>query len=453
MPKDSSDAEPIDALMMEAAWRYQLIAPLTKEGDPDHKASYRKDILSKRVHHPWQGEVSLKPRTLRRWCQRYRESGLKGLLRNRRRDRGLLRALPPEALERALELRVEDGRRSVPQLLKLLSQENPEWKLTRSTLDRHLRARGSARRRRGPEGPFGSFEANQPLELLQGDILHGPVALFDGKPRRSKLVGWLDDHSRFLCHLQAYPDERLPAIEDSLKRVILKFGLPERVFVDNAWVYSGRAFSLACSELGIAKIHSTPRYPVSRGKIERVFRTLREQLLQEVENVETLSARDLNRYLAAWVDSYHEQVHSQTKQSPNQRFENRLFRPVLSAEQLEQAFWQWTTRSVSSHGEIKFEGNLYRVDPSFSGQKVVVRYDPYDLSSVYLWKEGRRLTTATSERLKRRKRQGRSTPKRERNSTAAQRYLENLVNAHDERLSRELNLTSYPEQSKTKEQP
>ena len=142
------------------------------------------------------------------------------------------------------------------------------------------------------------------------------------------------------------PDEKLPAVEDSLKRVILKYGTPLRIFVDNAWVYSGKSFSLACSELGIAKIHSTPRYPVSRGKIERVFRTLREQLLREVENLEPLPVEDLNRYLSAWVDTYHDRVHSRTKETPRSRFADRPLRPVLSSEHLEQAFWQWTMRTV-----------------------------------------------------------------------------------------------------------
>lgn len=94
---------------------------------------------------------------------------------------------------------------------------------------------------------------------------------------------------------------------------------------------------------------------------------------------------------------------------------------------------------------FKFEGNLYRVDPSFSTQKVVVRYDPYDLSRIHLWRDGRRVASATTESLLHGRRRGRPTPKRTRGSQAAERYLENLVEAHDDRLARECNLTSFPE--------
>lgn len=436
--------EPIEAGLLEAAWRHQLIAPLLR-GPADHTLQYRARITSEPVDHPWRGKVSVSSRSLRRWAQLFRRDGLQSLVTRKRQDEGQSKALPPGALERALELRTEDGRRSVPLLMTLLANENKDWsKLARSTLDRHLRAKGSVRRPRGPQGPFTSFEARAPMDLWQGDILHGPVVLFDGKPRRCRIVAWIDDHSRHICYIWAYPDETLPCIEDSLKHAVLGYGVPTRIFVDNAWVYSGKAFTLACAELGIAKCHSTPRYPVSRGKIERFFRTLREQLLQEVENLEPITVEKLNEYLVAWVNGYHRRKHSRTEETPAERFAGRPIRPVLSTQHLDAAFWQWDTRTVSSHGEIKFEGNIYRVDSSFAKQKVVIRYDPFDLLRIYIWRDGRRAATATTERLIHDRRRGRSTPERTRGSTAAQAYLENLVQAHDDRLARECNLTSFP---------
>lgn len=443
----NNDEISIDPAYLEAAWRYQLVAPLLLKGASElDKSRYRAQLLARPVEHPFRGKIIIGARTLRRWCQRHREKGLTGLVWRKRKDKGAVKAIPAEALERALALRAEDGRRSVPVLLELLKGEKDEWgHIKRSTLDAHLRARGSVRSRRGPEGPFISFEAKEPMDLWQGDVLHGPLTLFGDKLKRCRIVAWLDDHSRHLCHLQAYPDEAFPSIEDALKRAILKYGVPHRLFVDNAKVYSGKALTLACSELGIAKIHSTPRYPVSRGKMERLFRTLREQLLQEVENLDPLPVEKLNSYLNAWADAYHDKEHSRTKETPRKRFSTRVLRPVPSIEHLEQSFWQWANRVVSSHGEIKFEGNIYRVDPSFSGQKVVLRYDPYDLALIHLWRDGRRVASATTEDLLYRRRPGRSIPKPTRGSQAAERYLEGLVEAHNQKLARECNLTSFPD--------
>lgn len=444
------DDENIDVRLWEAAWRFQLIAPLlSPDMDEDKKRQHRSELLASAVEHPFRGPTPLKARTLRRWCQKYRENGLEGLVPKQRMDRGVLRAFPQEALDQALALREEDGRRTVTQLIRLLLAAQPEWsgQIARSSLDRHLRARGSKRqRKRGAEGPFRTFEADEPNQLWQGDVLHGPVVRCGDTDRRCRVVCWLDDHSRFVCHLEAYGDERLPSIENSLKKAILKYGLPAQLFVDNAWVYSGKAFTLACAQLGIHKIHSTPRYPVSRGKQERLFRSLRDQVLSEVENIETLTLEQLNRYLVAWVDSYHRTRHSRTGQTPLERFSERRSR-FVPAETLEQAFWQWSTRQVSATGEIKFAGNIYRTDPSFAGRKkMVIRYDPCDLSQVYLWQEGRRVATAVPQQLLHRTRAGRPSRPRARDSQAAQRYLESLEKLHEERRLQELNLTQYPQE-------
>jgi transposase InsO family protein len=446
---ERDDAPGMDRALLEGAWRYQLIAPLLDSKTPRHgRDRYRAELLKEKVEHPWRGLVRISARTLRRWCSKARKQGLAALLPRARKDRGKLAKLPAEALQRALELRQESPQRTVAILVELLVAEHPEWKgrFSRSTLDRHLRAAGSRRQARsGPQGPFTTFEAAEPNHLWQGDVLHGPLVRVGDKTVRSRVVCWLDDHSRYICHLEAYADEKLASIEDALEKAIRKHGLPLRLFVDNALTYSGTAFTLACSELGIGKVHSTPRYPVSRGKQERCFRTLRQQLLDEVEQVEPLELPQLNRLLVAWVDRYHHTVHSRTKQTPADRFSGHELRPVLP-ELLEQAFWQWAVRDISPTGELKFAGNRYRVDPSFAGRrKMVIRYDPADMSKVHLWQDGRRVATAAAHELLHRSKPGRPAAPRGR-SEAARRYLEGLQQAHKERMARELNLTRYQEE-------
>src|SRR5690606_38900117 len=217
--------------------------------------------------------------------------GMGGLVLSARKDRGASKKLPAAALERALELREEDPIRTGKMLMRLLLAERPEWKgaFSYTTRGRHLRRAGSRRGQRADrKGPFVRFEAEAPHDMWQGDILYGPPVLHKGKKVRSMVVCWQDDHSRHVCHLEAYPDQTQAAVEDALRKAIAKHGLPVAVFVDNAMVYSGKAFTLACSDLGITKLHSTPRYPMSRGKQERFFRTLRMQLLDEVANVEPM---------------------------------------------------------------------------------------------------------------------------------------------------------------------
>lgn len=431
--------------LMEAGWRFQLIGPLLDEGhSEERKTKYREDVLQRTHEHPWRGSISVAGRTLRRWCLAYRTKGLSGLVPAPRKDTGEAIRIPLASVERALKLREEDGRRGIPQLIRLLEAEKPEWKglLKRSTLDRHLRARGSVRDRRTPTGPFHSFEASEPCDLWQGDTLVGPVVkLGDGQSVRSKVVCWLDDHSRYACHLQAYRDETLTAIEDSLRRAVAKHGAPNKIFVDNAKTYSSKSLELACSQLGIVKVHSTPHYPVSRGKQERFFGTLRQQLIQELENLATLSLDELNRHLANWLDLYHCTVHSGTKEAPVERFGRLKLRRLMPPDLLVEAFLQWDLRAISSVGEIKFNGNTYRVDPALACSRAVIRFDPDDLSKLYVWKDGKKLAVATASNLVHRSRPG---PKRAQTHTdAAQHYLDWLEQRHRERRAQELNLIDY----------
>ncbi|MBZ1528306.1 DDE-type integrase/transposase/recombinase, partial [Leuconostoc mesenteroides] len=84
----------------------------------------------------------------------------------------------------------------------------------------------------------------------------------------------------------------------------------------------------ACAKLGVRLVHSTPGRPQGRGKIERFFRTVREQFLVEITGEPDVVGRhyvadlaELNRLFTAWVETvYHRSVHSETGQTPLARW-------------------------------------------------------------------------------------------------------------------------------------
>jgi len=279
----------------------------------------------------------------------------------------------------------EDPRRGATQICRLLAAEESAWaSVSRTTLSRHLRAAGLYQDRSRLE-PCEKFESEHPNQLWQGDILHGPEVQFGTKLVTAKVVCWLDDHSRYICHIEAFANEQLPVIEAALTKAIAKCGRPRSILVDNGKVYSSKTLMMACSVLGIQKIHSRPYHPQSKGKQERLFRTLRSQLLNEVENLEPISLDRLNSLLHAWAEQYHLQEHSefQDRETPASRYAGVQIDNV-PRELLEEAFLQWTQRRVSKQGVIEFSGNKYCVDASLAGSNVVVRYNPFDLSRIYI---------------------------------------------------------------------
>ena len=105
-----------------------------------------------------------------------------------------------------------------------------------------------------------------------------------------------------------------------------------------------------------------------------------------------------------------------------------------------EAFLQWARRKVSVQGIIGFGGQEYHVDPTLAEQDVLVRYNPFDLSRIWLWKDGKKLCCATPDALIYRTLARR--PKKSENSasSASELYLQSLEQVHRHNLEMELNL-------------
>jgi len=158
----------------------------------------------------------------------------------------------------------------------------------------------------------------------------------------------------------------------------------------------------ACAVLGIRLIHSTPGRPEGRGKIERVFRTVREQVLVELEDRPPASVEDLNRVFQSWVEQvYHRRVHTETGQTPLERF-LATGPPPLPAELALTGAFRWSERrTVSKTGTVGMHGNTYEVDSEFAGRQVDLVFDPLELADVAVQIDGQHRGLAVPLRIKR----------------------------------------------------
>ena len=130
------------------------------------------------------------------------------------------------------------------------------------------------------EGPavFGRFEAAAPNERWVGDALHGPQV----GGRKTYLFAFLDDQSRLLVGYRFGFAEDTVRLAAALQTGPGRPRCPGSVYVDNGSAFVDAWLLRACGKLGIRLIHSTPHRPQGRGKIERFFRSVREQFLVEV---------------------------------------------------------------------------------------------------------------------------------------------------------------------------
>ena len=99
-------------------------------------------------------------------------------------------------------------------------------------------------------------------------------------------------------------------------------GVPDSIYLDNGSAMIDKQLQRACACLGIRLVHSRPGQPAGRGKIEKLFRTVREQFLVEIGSGRELAdMTQLNTLFTAWVETvYHRRQHSETGQSPLERW-------------------------------------------------------------------------------------------------------------------------------------
>jgi len=185
----------------------------------------------------------------------------------------------------------------------------------------------------------------------------------------------------------------------ALKPALAARGVPAGIYVDNGSAFVDAWLLRACAKLGVRLVHSAPGRPQGRGKIERFFRTVREQFLIEVTDTasEDLAAAgvddatallELNRLFTAWVETeYHRRTHTETGQSPLARWEagwDRLGRtPAMpTADELTEAFLWSEYRVVTKTATVSLHANTYQVDAALVGRRVELVFSPFDLETV-----------------------------------------------------------------------
>jgi len=359
--------------------RFNMIAPLTAFGiDKGRRSEVVREIT---------GRSGISERTLKRYLSAWEEKGFEGLKPKSGWERPDSRLGDDfsDIVSAAIELRMESPARSVSDIIKILELEEviPEGSVSRSTLQRHLAAKGYAASQVRMYTKKGAaarrFRKEHRCELFMSDIKYGPfVPGKDGKKHQIYLVVWQDNATRFIVSARFYEDQTVSAIEDSLRRAIQKYGVPDKIFTDQGKQYKSKWLSGACAKLGIRLLRARPYHAEAKGAIEVFNRTV-GKMISEAALKKLSSVGEYNEFLKIWLDEYyHKNPHAGLGGiSPAAAFgtDSRPLR-FVSAEALKEAFLHAETRKVDKSGCVSFQGSLYEVGVCFIGRKVGIRFDP-----------------------------------------------------------------------------
>lgn len=375
--------------------KYGVLEPLL--GDyltPAKALEYRLEAAQK---------LGISLRTLRRYLQQFKHNGLVTLARKKRTDAGQYRVFNDNILTQAGQLLEENPFRSIPTLMRLL-QTKPEiadqvQTISESTLYHHLKKKGYILKKKNLQhrkDAYIGFEAQHANQLWQGDARHGIPLPNPDDPAKTKmtfLFAWVDDFSRLILYAKYYWDEKLPRMEDSFRQAVLRWGLPDKIYCDNGRVYLAKAFLAVVNDLEVRKIHHPPYQAWCKGKVEAVMRRIKQFQSEAVlANFQTIE--ELNSALYAWLHvEYHTKIHSSTGQTPLERFQQSgvKFPPrrVTDLEKFNGYFLYRENRKIDKLGRIQIQGNVYPLKGLPIGTQVEVRFDPFDLSVVQIYHEGR----------------------------------------------------------------
>lgn len=145
--------------------------------------------------------------------------------------------------------------------------------ISRTTVWRALKTAGKVapQPQKRPRSSWIRHAADRPNELWHSDVTH--LLLSDGTD--VDVIGWLDDHARFLLHLTAHPRVTGRVVTDTFLRSASEHGYPAATLTHNSMVYTtrlarggrgrgdgaGNAFETLLADLGITQKNGKPFTP------------------------------------------------------------------------------------------------------------------------------------------------------------------------------------------------
>lgn len=161
-----------------------------------------------------------------------------------------------------------------------------------------------------PRSSWKRFEADLPNETWQSDFTHVRLA----NDTDVEVISWLDDHSRYLLHVQAFPRVTSQIVVKTFTQASQTHGLPASTLTDNGIVYTTRlsrgnnsrnnqpnGFEQLLTDLGVTQKNGSPNHPATQGKIERYHQTLKKWLQAHPP---ATNLKDLNQQLKDFQTIY-----------------------------------------------------------------------------------------------------------------------------------------------------
>jgi transposase InsO family protein len=379
-----------------ALFRFSLIAPVVNDTfDAISQMEYFRNISAKTHTLPDGSSVKFSAGAIKKWFLTYRKEGFEALVPKTRRDLGKPRNLDLNAMNQIHALKEKFPYITGKLIYHKLVEEGyiKVNKTSLATVQRYIRDNNLKRTQIVPVDRR-AFEMQFANDCWQSDTSHGPVIKVNNQKRQTYLIIFIDDASRMVLHGEFFFNDNAINMQVVFKKAISKYGVPKKLFVDNGGSYKNDQLQLICASLGTVLIHTKPYSPESKGKVERMFRTIKDNWLNAVDWNDFKSLEQMNEDFAKYLnEKYTNEVHSALETTPRQRFldDSTKFK-FIPSEILETHFLHRDTRKVNNDATIKLNNIFFEVPQKYIGQRINIRYLPNDTKEIFVFSKDNKLT-------------------------------------------------------------
>jgi len=323
-------------------------------------------------------------RTIQTWFYRYKNHGITGMTPQPRKDKGHVRKATPEELLEAINAakphfhNLCTNKRAIYRFCIEQGLLHPD-RIAQTTFYRFIREYGLLAPDDTDNKKRLAFSMKYANQLWQADTMVGPfcdTGLSPASRKQARLIAFIDDASRVLCHGEFFFEENVDTLVKALRAAFYKRGVPEQLLVDNGSIYCSQEITLICARLGSMLCHTPIRDAAAKGKIERFFRRVRDQFL--VQKLDLSSLETLNRQFSQWVEhEYNASDHDGIGMKPIDRFGIDLarIRFLTPSEHQDELFFAEADRTVKKDNTFSFQSRRYETPADLRGKKIQLRHD------------------------------------------------------------------------------
>lgn len=269
------------------------------------------------------------------------------------------------------------------------------------------------------------FEATCPNEIWQADHNFMDIFIWDelGQALKPVITVILDDYSRAVTGY--YLDFTPPSAQRTalaLRKAIwhkdeskwLACGIPDKLYTDRGADFISKRLHHISAELDFELIKGRPYHPQGKGKIERFFETMNQLFLCELPGYTAegnspqkpgLTLEQLRKAFHSWLtEEYMQRQNADTGQTPLLRWSQKIHIPRMldSLERLNMLLMSIPEDRLVRKDGVHILTYCYfntELQNGYMRESVQVRYDPSDVSKVYIFHQNKFICTAECDEL------------------------------------------------------